>query len=236
MGPVLEMRHRWALAGLAALPFVLAGCSTGKSPSALPIKAILQAELARLKGESRPAGGLVAQPDPAILAEGRRVLQEAGQPVISVVDPTIGLVTFMAPLGENAGVVTWANPEYQTISMREGVILATRGFGADLMSAEVPSAATLSLGKGTYQRVHYVLDGGDQTQKQVYSCRLSVSNKETISVLGLNYDTKKVDEVCTGDTGSLTNSYWFDHNGVIRQSRQAKMAGVENMQLQAIID
>jgi hypothetical protein len=142
----------------------------------------------------------------------------------------------MTPLGSNSGVVTWANPEYQTISLQNGVILATRGFGSDLMSARVPTAQQLSAGTGTHQRVHYLLDGADQTISQSFTCQLSVSNNETIEILGLAYVTKKVEENCAGPSGNLTNTYWFDSQGLIRQSLQSRQSGVENMQLQAIID
>ncbi len=237
MGPVLEMTQARVIGVSILLAIALGGCGNDKKPAAIPIKAILQAEIQKLKGtpeagQSSPA----LQPDAATLAEGRRVLEEAGQPVIAVTDRSIGLATFMVPLGTNADVVTWANPEYQTIALRKGVIIATRGFGQDLMSAEAPTADVLFAGSGTYSRKHYILDGADQTQLQEYTCTLSISNNEEIVILGLNYLTKKVDENCIGSAGTFTNTYWFDTKGVIRQSRQSRMIGVENMQLQAIID
>ncbi len=237
MGPFLEMKTHHTTAALLVLVALLAGCGNDQKPSSLPIKAIVQAQIAKLKGGGQAAPtGPVAEPDGATLAEGRRVLQEGGQPVIAVTDRGLGLATFMVPLGSNSGVITWANPEYQTIAMRDGVILATRGFGADLMSAEAPTTERLFTGTGAHRRVYYVLDGADQTQKLMFDCQLSVSKNETIQVLGLGYETKKVEEACVGGRGNLTNTYWFDENGTIRQSRQARIPGAENMQLQAIID
>ena len=234
MGPFLEMIRFWAQTGLVLL---LASCGSDTSAPALPIKAIFQAQMDKLKGAGAPtAAGAVIEPDAATLAEGRRVLQEGGQPVMAVTDRGLGLATFMVPLGQNSGVVTWANPEYQTLALRDGVILATRGFGNDLMSAEAPTALQLRQGSGSTRRVHYVLDGADQTQTQTYACHLSVSNNETIAVLGLSYLTEKVQEVCEGDAGGFTNLYWFDHTGIIRQSQQVREPGVEKMQLQMIID
>ena len=234
MGPFLEMIRFCAKAGLMLL---LAGCGSDKSAPALPVKAILQAQLDKLKGAGAPpVAGAAIEPDAATLAEGRRVLQEGGQPVMAVTDRGLGLATFMVPLGQNAGVVTWANPEYQTLALRDGVILATRGFGNDLMSAEAPTALALRQGSGSTRRVHYVLDGADQTQTQTYTCQLSVSKGKTINVLGLTYTTEKVQEVCEGDAGGFTNLYWFDKTGIIRQSQQVREPGVEKMQLQMIID
>ncbi len=234
MGPFLEMTRFWAQ---TALMLLLASCGSDKSAPALPIKAIFQAQLDKLKGAGAPpVAGAAIEPDAATLAEGRRVLQEGGQPVMAVTDRSLGLATFMVPLGQNAGVVTWANPEYQTLALRDGVILATRGFGNDLMSAEAPTAQQLRQGSGSTRRVHYVLDGADQTQTQIYTCQLSVSNNETIAVLGLTYISEKVLEVCEGAAGGFTNLYWFDKSGIIRQSQQVREPGVEKMQLQMIID
>jgi hypothetical protein len=238
MGPVLEMSHFRPLAVLLMAAVLTGGCGNDPKPGALPVKAILQAQLDRLKsaGAPPPPAAAAIQPDAATLAEGRKVLEAGGQPVMSVTDRSLGLATFMVPLGSNAGVITWANPEYQTIALRDGVILATRGFGADLMSASAPTARQLRGGSGSYLRVHYVLDGADQTIRQEFDCGLSVSNNETITILGLSYVTTLVEERCVGSAGALTNRYWFDAAGGIRQSQQARAPGVENMQLQAIID
>lgn len=85
-------------------------------------------------------------------------------------------------------------------------------------------------------RVHFVLDGADQTLRQTFDCRLSEVGTEAISVLGLSYSARRVDEVCTGAEGTLTNSYWFDGTGRIRQSRQVRALGVEGLAFQAIFD
>lgn len=235
MGKVLEMsRQRAFLATLAAAALWLAGCGSEGGPPALPIGAILKAQLG---GPADAAAATpAAAPDPAMLAEARRALGAGGKPVISVTDRSLGLATFMVPLGENGGVVSWANPEYQTIAMRNGVMLATRGFGRDLISAEVPTAEHLRNARGGHRRVHYVLDGADQTLRLDFDCRLSVAGTETISVLGLSHVARRVDEVCTGAEGTLTNSYWFDTSGRIRQSRQVRALGVESLTFQAIID
>lgn len=217
----------------------LAGCGNDKSgvSTALPVKEILKAQIEKLKGNSQPTA--LAAPvelDAATLAEGRKVLEATGSPVLSVSDPLLGIASFMTPIGTNSDVVTWANPGYQTISMRNGVILATRGFVTDLMSSDAPSVEQLRSGTGSYRRVNYVLDGADQTRAYVLDCRLSVSKSETITIIGKPYVTRRVEEACTGDDGDLTNIYWFDESGAIRQSSQARSPGVENLQLQAIID
>ncbi len=224
----------------ATLTIALVGCGTDKSGmmTALPVKDIVKAQIERMKALPTPP----ANPAPAVeldaatLAEGRKALEASGTPVMAVSDPTLGIATFMTPIGTNSGVITWANPAHQTVSTRNGVILATRGLVTDLMSADAPSAEQLRSGQGTYRRVNYILDGADRTRGLEMTCRLSVSKGETIAILGKSYVADRIDEVCKGAAGEMTNVYWFDESGVIRQSRQARSPGVENLLLQAIID
>lgn len=226
------------IALLLGLALGLAGCGNDKSGAmtALPVKEILKAQIEKLKGAPAAAPAPVLEVDAATLAEGRKVLEATGSPVLSVSDPVLGIASFMTPIGTNSGVVTWANQGYQTVSMRDGVILATRGFVTDLMSSDAPTADRLRAGTGSYRRVNYVLDGADQTRPLEMTCSLSVSKNETITIIGKAYLTQRVDEACTGDAGSITNVYWFDATGTVRQSSQARSPGVENLQLQAIID
>lgn len=226
------------IAPLLGLALGLAGCGNDNSGAmtALPVKDILKAQIEKLKGTPAPTAVPALEVDAATLAEGRKVLEATGSPVLSVSDPLLGIASFMTPIGTNGGVITWANPGYQTVSTRNGVILATRGFVTDLMSADAPSADQLRSGAGSYRRVNYVLDGADQTRALEMTCTLSVSNNETITIIGKAYVTQRVNEACTGEAGDLANVYWFDETGAIRQSSQGRSPGVENLQLQAIID
>ena len=220
---------------LALVALSLAACGS-EAGGGFPVRQVLAAQIAKMKA---PKAGLAAAPvlpDAATLEAGRKALEDAGQPITAVTVVGLGFASFMVPLGENGPVVTWANPEYQTVALRQGVVVATRGFGQDLMSAEAPDVAVLRAANGNHKRVYYVLDGADQTRAITYDCGVTVSGSETISVVGKSYSTRKVVETCVGNGPKLQNTWWFDAKGLVRQSNQATVPGVENMQLQAIID
>ena len=218
---------------LTLIALVLSACSSDKARPAFPLKDMAKAVVQQMIGTSAPAA---APPDAATIAAGRKLLEEAGKPVILMTDPGTGLAGFMGILGENGPVQTWATPEYLTIGLRDGVMISTRGFGADLMSAEAPDLNVLSGGKGEYQRRYSYLDGADQTQVQTYDCSLHNAGAAQLTLLGKSLATRRVTEKCSGKQGVFENQYWFDAGGTLRQSSQMRVPGVGNMQLQQIID
>jgi hypothetical protein len=229
MGPVLEMTAKSLV--LAAL--LLTACSSDKAKPELPLKDMAKAVVQRVigGGAATPAA---AAPDAATVAAGRQLLEEAGKPVILMTGT--GLAGFMGILGENGPVQTWATPEYLTIGLRDGVLISTRGFGADLMSAVAPDLAVLRKAEGQYQRRFFYLDGADQPQVHDYVCTLHNAGAAQVTLLGKTYDTRRVTEKCSGKQGDFENDFWFDASGALRQSSQMRLQGVENLQLQRIID
>jgi hypothetical protein len=230
MGAVLEVT-RSPLPSLA-LMLVLAACGSDRPEGGLTPGAVLGQVAPRAPA---PAAA-PAKVDPALVAEGRKLLEAGGKPILSVADPSIGFASLMTPIGENGTVTTWANPEYQTLGLRDGVLLATRGLPDDLMSAKAPTAAELARGMGRHQRVHYVLDGADQSRALTFDCTLAVSEPETIEILGRPYATRVVEETCEGPAGRIENRYWLDASGVIRQSHQMRAPGRKALVLQAVVD
>jgi len=172
------------------------------------------------------------QQDPAQI---RALLAQNNLPVMFFKREDSAASGYLFPIGMNNGVQTWTSPERQTVSLRSGVLVATRGFGSDIMAARVPTAAQLAAGLGRTSRDYLLLDGADQQLRMVYECTLSSRGAETIVVVGRSHNTRHVVESCTGSWGSFTNHYWFE-GGNIRQSSQLLVLGVGNLTLQRIID
>ena len=126
----------------------------------------------------------------------------------------------IAKIATNRGVETWSSVDKKTIAMRDGVIVATRGLGEDLMSASVPQLAQLQNGSLGHNRVHTVLDGEDKPVYQRFDCNAIRGGAETIVIVELAYATHHVTEACNGPSGRFTNDYWFQTGGKLRKSRQ----------------
>ena len=205
------------------------GNEADMDPGARLLKLLAQTATARVTGgKSAPD----ATPSDLDL---RAALQEGGKPIIKLRNDNTGATAYLAPVAVNQGITTWSSNDRLTLSSRDGVLLATRGFGADLMAANVPTAARIARGGGTHDRLHVYLDGGDQTQKFTFTCTVATVGPEAITVMGLSYNTRHVTETCSGKSGTATNHYWFQ-GAQIRQSTQFLAPGVPGVTLQAVID
>ena len=204
------------------------GNQADMDPTAMLLRNLSQAAANRLGPQTA-----AAQPPSAL--ELRAALADTGTAIIRLELLASGASTFMAPVAVNQGIRTWSTNERETVSMRDGVLLATRGFGSDIMSATAPSAAQIARGAGTYNRHFVYLDGADQVRKSPMTCTLSTAGAETITVLGLSYPTRHVVETCTGKMGTDTNDYWF-RNGAILQSRQFLVPGAPGVKIQSILN
>lgn len=208
MGKVLEMTK-------AALPLVLAlalaacGTATDETAGARAWLALAQQGLGRDAPAAAPQGGLT-----------RAALAQVLTPVDLVTVDSTGASGLIARIGTNAGVETWSSADDKTLSFRNGVLVATRGLGADLMAADVPPLAGLAAGQGSHGRTHVTLTGDESPNRATYACVLATLGPETVVIVERAYATRHVQETCSGRDGSFVNDYWFDGRGILWQSRQ----------------
>ena len=216
------MRHaKFLAAGLVVAASFLSGC--GNDPGV---------------GSSRQIAGVVksifsprnkAAPAPEIT---RAQLRAVGVPILLVKVPKLGTQGYLGVYGTNRDVVTWSTTDHTTISLRNGLVTATRGLPGDLMSASLPTVADIRAGSGAVARTHYYLDGLDQTTPVVFRCIMADAGPASIDVVQLSYNTRHYTESCTGGNDTFTNEYWFDGKNVLRQSRQwvGKLSGYLEIQ------
>ena len=204
------------------------------------------------------AGGTGAPPPlfPQIFAAGKKVIagkrarkaQEAGPPVTRALLEQLGgtylEVTLERPgitgylrraetrRDANPGTVThWRTEDNITLSFRNGVLIATRGMGGDIMSAEVPVAEGVTGPASGGERALYVRTGDLQVMRLALACELSDAGPETVAVLDRSFATRHLQEYCTTagvaiggqavGAGEVRNDYWVDSRaGIVRRSRQ----------------
>ncbi len=220
MGQGIAMT-RW---GLLALMLTLTAC--GSDPTANEGLALARAVLA--KAPQQPSAG----PAPAEI--GRAAIDQGGNPLLRVRLDRTAAVALLGKLSEGAGVVSWATVDGLTLHLRQGVVLASRGFGNDLMSALVPSPAQLASGEG-HERQHFYLFGGEQEVRRTYTCTMSDIGRETIVIVELAYSVTHRIEACSADGQSFQNHFWFDGRGKIRQSTQWISPDVGILELQDLV-
>ncbi len=195
---------------LAALA-VLAAC--GSDPGATAGFGLLRDGAARLAGGAAP-------PAPQL---SRAEIRAVGAPLQKLVIEETGLTGYLGVQGVRGDVVTWATTSRENVALKGGMLIQTRGLGADLMSADVPDIGQLLTGT-VVERRYFHLDGTNATVETAVTCTPRVIGAETVEIVGLAYTAARIDEACTG-TGpegnlAFTNSFWVDSGGGLRQSRQ----------------
>ncbi len=200
----------WLPVVLAALLSGLAGCGsdTDEFAGARLLKSTAT-QLAKGKPAAAPATTVT-----------RAAVNSVTTPLLLLNVEGTGASALVVPFGRNGGVDTWSSVDKKTVSFRSGILVATRGLGADLMSVVAPDIAQVARGSGSYDRVYFYLDGLDQTRREQFRCSLSVAGSQTIVIAEQGYATRHVVETCSGTSGRFDNDYWFDGGSALRQSRQ----------------
>jgi hypothetical protein len=226
--------HRTLAALVLASLTVLSGC--GSDTSALDLRNQVRAFSAVLGPAASRVGPALDALDTSAALALRTRLEAAGTPTLLVINRGQGFSDLMTPFGRNGDVETWSSPNQTTISLRGGLLVASRGFGPDLMSSAGPSLAQVAAGKGATKRSFYYLDGADARLAFDFDCTLAAAGPERIVILGKAFDTRKVTESCAHPLGSFINVYWFDNRLKMRQSVQVVTLGMPSLMLQRIID
>lgn len=131
-----------------------------------------------------------------------------------------------ARAGFNGDAVTWVEGSARTMSFtKAGVLLATRGYGRDVMTVRADELQRVLSGRQTGAakalRVQRLLDGENQIVTLSMLCRISQAGSQSITLLTGRFATRRVDEACLLPDGTeVINRYWLDGSGVIRQSEQ----------------
>lgn len=210
---------RAALLSGLVLGATLAGCGTDTSKtegSSIAIGVAKGLKQKLLPGKPAPA----ATPDPEKLAAAAKA-SFAGPIILAQIEKS-GLLTVLGEYGRNGDTRTYATPNQQTLVLRHGLLIATRGLGNDLMSSESAAAAGLITRRqaGTAARVYRYLDGEGIERPLPMQCSLSLGPAKSFDFSGSRYDTVQIDEACRSDAVNIENSYWVTADGTIALSRQ----------------
>lgn len=145
-----------------------------------------------------------------------------------------GLVTEAA---RNGQIVTWSTQDNRTISFLEGIVVATRGLGDDLMGADVAQTRdAFRGGAGDWgPRIHGYMNGEYQSYFMAFQCRRTGSQFDTVQINGSARNTTRIDETCVNDEIQIENTYWRNGNGVMLKSRQWVSKGVGYMETERVL-
>ena len=129
--------------------------------------------------------------------------------------PSTGAAAILLPAATNAGVSTWRTADGVTVSLTDGIVVATRGLGHDLMTADVRGTGAAMQGTTAqdYARRMRYLNSDAKDVFLSFTCSMRQGSS------GGN-GQRLLQETCHSDTASFTNNYWFDSTDRVQRSRQ----------------
>ena len=198
---MIKMTTMTKAVSVAALAF-LAACGSEKNQPNLMLDVVKGAYAKAKTPKAQPIGleQMLAAMTPEVLAQ-------VPQRVIIVEWEKNRNAVGLIKEAENAGVETYFDQGRAGVLMNGGVVVSTRGFGNDLLMADVSGFHAALANRGQYTRVHRLLGSENQTIIQSYTCQISVSGQTAT-------------ESCAGASGEFQNTYALGPNGKIQSSRQ----------------
>ena len=152
--------------------------------------------------------------------------EQLASPKMQVEIASRGAQALLLRVAVNQDVETWLAADNISLSFRQGVLVASRGLGFDLMGADVNGTLAALQGQGVpvYRRQMRFLSGDHRTTYLMAGCSLAVAEGETGGQTGSEMvagrQTRRLEEHCQAHRHEITNLFWVDGAGRILRSRQ----------------
>ena len=132
-------------------------------------------------------------------------------------------------------VVVWRTEDNITLAMRNGVLIATRGLGGDIVSSTVQVSGDRPGPASGGEKVHFVRALDNKELRVPLVCDLVDMGAETIEIIETRYATRRLQERCEGGGGTVVNDYWIDsRSGRVWQSRQWAGPGIGYLRIRQL--
>lgn len=216
MGSGMALRY-FALAGLA----LLAACGPLQQSNPLigAVGALFGGRQAVEPGTDTPITRATFDASPVPLILSAPVSEEAVYPMVLT--------------GLNGTTETFRDDAGRSLSLRDGIIVASRGYGDDLMGTDAPGLKqALIAGTGTIARRMSWLGRRDEIRTEVFICQVTLLETKVIELYEQQFAIRQLGEVCQGETGGFANNYWVTRDGTIVQLRQWLSIGTGHMDIQ----
>ncbi len=222
---IFSRLRRLPLVATLLAPLFLAACSGGNDEPLLELQ-LISAGRAAIAAQTAPK---VARPPLT-----RAALDTLEGSFVEVILERRDQLAYLHVGGQKRdgypGLITiWRTDDNITLSMRNGVLVATRGLGGDILSSTVQVAGDRPGPSGGGEKILYIRALENKKQRIALVCDLVDLGPQTIEIVGRRNATRHLQERCvggraadwSGEAGEVTNDYWVDsRTGLVLQSRQ----------------
>ncbi len=149
-------------------------------------------------------------------------LAQQGAPRLQVGILSLGASTVVVRQTVRENFETYASIDGASITMQDGMMIATRGLGGDMLGSDISeSLATVSSQKpGRVTRFHTFLDPENRAERRAYICDIAIRGPRDVPFGETQVATQLIAEDCASQDQTFLNLYWIDSSGKIVQSRQ----------------
>ena len=152
----------------------------------------------------------------------REQIDEAKVPVLFVELPSGQNGTLTPYPGQGIGQ-TWLGADGATITLKTGVLKASRGMGDDLMGSSwsMPPWSKINHKTQTYSREFIHITGNNKILKRVFKCAIQkIGDEEVIEIWDIDFKVGMFEENCRNSNLNIKNIYYVDTQGIVRRSFQ----------------
>lgn len=215
-------RYRRPATLLALLSGLLAGCGGGNEVRPLELQIIDAGR--QIIAERR--GGRVKIARPALT---RAALDTVKRSAIEVTLERRDIFAYLFIDAErrdsgDGKITVWRSEDNVSLAMRNGILIATRGLGGDVLSSTVQVSGDAPGPAASGAHVQRIRTLDNKERALTLSCDLVDLGPEIIEIVELKHPTRHLQQRCEGgegDDGQVVNDYWVDSRaGLIWQSRQ----------------
>jgi hypothetical protein len=135
--------------------------------------------------------------------------------------------TFLVPLADNGGYLTYMDQNRRGLVMKGGAVTASNAPREDLRAErhhrDDPLARQLPLAEcpATLSRDYPFRKRDGVTYSVTLACVFERLARETIEIVELSFEVVRISEVCTNAARQVVNTYWVEEDtGFIWKSRQ----------------
>lgn len=209
----------------SCLALLLAACSNTSGGNGAIFKAALAELFPKMIDSGANAG---PAPAPALT---RAAVEAAGVALIRIRLETEDARSTMQAVSEADGYVTHLSQFAQMVTLRGGLVTASRGLGFDLLAVEAangdPLVRQTPLGAwpGSVTRIYHFPGQGPEGQSLPVTCRYVPGERLSVEIVEITYQGQQVEEICEGrwqdEPLSFTNDLFvIPETGMIWRSFQ----------------
>lgn len=169
----------------------------------------------------------------------RAQMEALGRPVVFVAIPRLGTGLPAVEVARNRAFRTYMGADQATVTLKDGIVTATRGLPVDLITQELslePPALFSGDFPKTYSRAQRHLTGAGELVTREYACAIAPEpENQTLEIFGQTQRVREFTELCRNKSRAFKNSYWVSQDGTVWQSHQSVSKEVGHVIVQRVI-